>query len=270
VADESLTYVWERDRSALVWVPAGEFTMGHAPKAFLRTSVGLRHNLSDRPSPTGVRVRLTRGVFMGKYEVTWEQWDRYCAAVSKKPDSRLFDERFEWFARGTVTSIKTEDWFAPDDHPAAGTSWIDAKAYCDWAGLRLPTEAEWARAARGDTAHVYVWGDTFDATACNAAVENEFPFTSPVGAFPRDRSPFGCFDMNGNVSERVADYSGPTPAGPLTDPTGGPATEKHRVARGGNWAYRVPALLATAYRDIQPPESHGRRWGFRVALSPSR
>jgi len=87
------------------------------------------------------------------------------------------------------------------DQPVTGVTWDDAAAYCAWAGGRLPTETEWEKAARGTAGQLYAWGDEYDPDA--AHLSGDLPL--PVASYPRDKSPYGAFDMGGNVSEWVAD-----------------------------------------------------------------
>jgi eukaryotic-like serine/threonine-protein kinase len=258
-------YLWERDGSEFVWVPPGEFTMGRSPKTLFKTG-SLSSGLDERGGAARVRVRLTRGVFMGVYEVTWKQWDRFCRATGRALSNRIYAERFMRNDAVGLTAIAVEPWTAGDDHPASAVTWGEARAYCRWAGLRLPTDAEWERAARGDTMSVYPWGDEFDPTACNANLNDGSLFTSPVGTFRRDRSPYGCFDMVGNVSEMVADRYHPLAHEPQLDPTG-PSEGEDGVVRGGCWVYSVPQLLTISGREKRMLTLPTQRMGFRVALS---
>jgi len=185
------------------------------------------------------------------------------------------------------------DWAHPDgpqsdvedrwDHPVVHTSWDDAQAYCKWAGMRLPTEAEWECAARGGLVQKrFVWGDEFSPggqTMCNI-FEGRFPVentaedgyvgTAPVDAFPANG--FGLRNMAGNVWEWCNDWFHPTfhRSGSRTDPEG-PLTGEARVMRGGSYLchdsycdrYRVSA------RSSNAPESSSGNLGFRVAGDPS-
>ena len=169
------------------------------------------------------------------------------------------------------------------DHPAVHVSWADAVAYSEWAGARLPTEAEWEYAARGGLAQKrYVWGDDFapdGRTMCNI-FEGQFPLentaedgyvgTAPVDAFPTNG--FGLANMAGNVWEWCADWFDTSfhRDGPRTDPQG-PPTGDARVMRGGSYLchdsycnrYRVAA------RSSNTPDSSTGNLGFRVAAHPA-
>jgi formylglycine-generating enzyme required for sulfatase activity len=268
-ATERGTYGWERDGSLLVWVPGGTFSMGQTDDALVDPSGWSRDK--DQAGATRVQVTLTRGVFVGREEVSWAQWGAYCAATGRQPPSRVFatlHRRSD--STGNMEQTPVDDpWTAKDEHPVVGFSYADVQGYLEWAGLRLPTEAEWERAARGERSQRYVWGDEFDEAAASGAGRDRWPFTSPGGNFPRDASPYGCLDMAGNVSEFVSDEYAPRPAGPLTDPTG-PARGEGRVLRGSNHTYSIPVLFEIAYRAKAYDDGHASpAWGFRVALSPA-
>ncbi|MFW2383558.1 MAG: formylglycine-generating enzyme family protein [Acidimicrobiales bacterium] len=165
------------------------------------------------------------------------------------------------------------------DHPVIHVSWNDASAYCAWAGVRLPTEAEWEKAARGGLVQKqFVWGDEFSPggrTMCNI-FEGSFPAvntaedgyvgTAPVDAFPANG--FGLHNVAGNVWEWCSDWfhTGFHASGPRTDPQG-PTSGEAKVMRGGSYLchdsychrYRVSA------RSSNTPDSSGGNLGFRVA-----
>jgi sulfatase modifying factor 1 len=156
--------------------------------------------------------------------------------------------------------------WSKQDHPIVEVSWNDAKAYCNWAGDRLPTEAEWEKAVRGTDGRKYPWGDTFDTSKLQCSKENwaDADGTSPVGTFLDGASPYGVLDLAGNVCEWCMDWNTydywMTDRG--VDPQG-PASGERRIVRCGGWEARDPEFFRAAYRISQPPSSPDAWYGFR-------
>jgi formylglycine-generating enzyme required for sulfatase activity len=155
-------------------------------------------------------------------------------------------EEYARFAKMTKRSLPKIEVFEDDqskllqsEFAAMSMSWDEATAYCKWAGKRLPTEAEWEKAGRGEGRRKYAWGDTARTGRANANLdgsEDGYRYLAPPGSFEAGRSPYGIYDMTGNVAEWVADsydehyYQ----KAPFRDPKG-PDRADLKVVRGGSW-----------------------------------
>ena len=151
------------------------------------------------------------------------------------------------------------------DHPVVQVSWFGAEAYCAWSGLRLPSEIEWEKAARGPQGSRYPWGDEWDATKCRHSGNKGSERTCGVWDYPDGVSGYGVYNMSGNVLEWCSDWydaaAYPRYArGDLTRPASG----QYRVVRGGSWSCDGPSYLRAAYRYYgRDPSLRGSYYGFR-------
>jgi formylglycine-generating enzyme required for sulfatase activity len=176
-----------------------------------------------------VREVLIRTFWMDQVEVTNGMYNLCVQSGDCRPPMQLrSDNREEYFGN-------------PDfqDYPVVYVTWSDANAYCQWAGRRLPTEAEWERAARGDDKRNYPWGDE-PPNEYNSNSQNFVSDTSRVGSYAEGASPFGILDMGGNVWEWVADryrpdYYGRSPAENPAGPAEDEVFNSMRVIRGGSF-----------------------------------
>lgn len=207
------------DGREMVLIADGPFTMGS--------------NDGD-PDEMPEHQAFLNAYYMDKKEVTQAEYERYVKMTKR---GKAFVPVFE----DDISKIQGPDL------PAMGMSWTDADAYCKWAGKRLPTEAEWEKAARGETKRKYAWGDQFETGRANLnGNEDGFQYLAPPGAFESGRSPYGLYDMTGNVAEWVADtydehYYRKTPYQNPPGPEGG----DHKVIRGGSWRETPPNARLT-------------------------
>ena len=228
------------DRS-MVLVPAGEFTMG---------SVG------GDPDEQPVHKVYVGAFFMDKHQLTVGSYARFL-------DATHHDSPPEW----TVMNKP-----ANQTRPVANVDWAEADAYCKWAGKRLPTEAEWEKAARGTDGRTYPWGNEpptrFHANAGKEVWGNHSAL-APVGTLEGGKSPYGVYDMAGNVWEWVSDWYDQEyyQLSPPQNPSG-PRKGSHKVVRGGSWGSGGILDLRSADRETHLPSFRGFGTGFRCAKSP--
>jgi formylglycine-generating enzyme required for sulfatase activity len=225
------------DGAEMVWVSPGTFRMGSGDGAE-----------DERPMHT---VRFTSGFWMYRNEVTNAQWNRFLAANPEHPRPKY----------GHVARLTRPE------QPAVAISWEDAQAYCRWARVRFPTEAEWEYAARGADGRRYPWGNWEpDGTLAVFYRSISLGHPAPIGGRPAGASPFGILDMAGNVWEWCADWYGPYAAGTQVNPTG-PVSGVKRVLRGGGWINEMEKLRATV-RGYGKPTRRSGHVGLRPACDP--
>jgi len=219
----------------MVLVPAGPFLMGSD---------------ADDPDEAPQHEVDLPAFEIDLFEVTNAQFAAFVEATGYQTDAEKGGEA-GW--RGFYAEGK-------DNHPVVKVSWNDAVAYCQWLGKRLPTEAEWEKAARGTDGRVYPWGNEWDASRLNS-YQSGYRGTTPVGSFAEGASPYGVFDMAGNVWEWTADWYLPYPGSGYQDPYFG---EKNRVTRGGGW-FEEPPQVRTSNRNCTTPTAANDDLGFRCA-----
>jgi len=240
-----------------VTIPAGSFLMGAQKKN--RSEPNYDPEAQERESPVH-EVEL-KAYQLGRYPVTVEDYQRFME------DDGYQNERW-WKAGGFGQRSEPGRWEEQSEHPnrpVVGVSWYEAAAYCAWAGVRLPTEAEWERAARGTEGWEYPWGhEPPDPSRANYR-ETKVGRPSPVGLFPLGATPEGIQDLAGNVWEWIADWYAPDYYGksPRENPQG-PRRGEGRVVRGGCW-FVGSRVLRAAYRYWDVPEDRYDVQSFRCA-----
>jgi len=243
----SKEFINNRDGARMVYIPEGEFLMG-SPDGEGRDDNRPQHK-----------------VYLDAYhiyqcEVTSGQFEHFVEETGYQPQVG--------FRRYAVPER--------EGHPVVEVTWNDAEAYCRWAGGRLPTEAEWEKAARGTDGRRYPWGDIWDKSKCNWYKSPRFAGmadmcegrgTLPSGTFPEGASLYGCMDMAGNVWEWCLDwYDADYYRAGITQNPAGPSSGEFRVVRGGSWFDDNSFILCCYVRVGIQPEAWDDNYGFRVCF----
>ncbi len=266
------------DGMPMVYVPAGDFWMGSEGDP-------------DAAADEAPRHRISLGAFwIDRTEVTRAMFARFVQATEYETVAEQLGGT-HGFVGGEFNAIPGGSWrrphgpdgpaSPPDDHPVVAVGWRDATAYCQWAGRRLPTEAEWECAARGWDGLRYPWGEALvDGTRANLAdrnaglrwahpeIDDGFAETAPVGHYPAGASPFGALDMAGNAWEWVGDWYDPAyyaASAAARDPRG-PDGGDSRALRGGGYSDDA-AHLRSARRSKDDLDYSSIDGGFRCALT---
>ena len=221
-------------KAQLVALPAGSFLMGSADTA------------PDRAPVHKVSLAAFK---MGRTPVTVGMFQEFCKATNKK-----------------MPKPPAWDWIP--DHPMVNVSWDEAKAMADWAGMRLPTEAEWEYAACGGEAYpIFPWGDTYKDELSWSSVKEQRDKTAPVSRTSNTFvNAFGLSDMAGNVFQWCFDWYDPKyyASSPEENPQG-PTTGKDKILRGASWySYTTSTSFRCAGRAWSHPAGRGDSDGFRL------
>jgi formylglycine-generating enzyme required for sulfatase activity len=263
--------VSEIDNMEMIYITGGEFIMGTEDIEAQRILEGNGRQYPETPMH---KVTLD-GFWIDKFEVTNGQYAKCVESGACEPAKQ-----------NNAIFAGDEYYTSPEyaNYPVINVTWYKARAYCAWAGRRLPTEAEWEKAARGTDGRKYTWGNepvssdvaNFCDKYCTARYPNPkfndgFPETAPVGSFPKGASPYGVMDMAGNVWEWTSSIPMPYPYNP-TDGREAKQDVKYdskwpeRVWRGGTWTNGYSWLRASLrYRSVA--NYWNNNLGFRCAAS---
>jgi len=229
-----------KEPNPMVKVPQGEFTMGS----------------NNRLPDEGPEHKVTlKSYWIDKYEVTNLQYKQFIDATKRRSPDHF---RSRTFPQGK------------GDHPVVYVTWHDAKAYCEWAGKRLPTDAEWEKAARGTDGRWFPWGNDFDINKVNSPVRWQnlkLPAgTTPAGSFPEGASPYGAHDLSGNAWEWVDSWYTQYPGNTTPSENYG---EQYKQLKGGSWydcSYYQCGISAPVFnRSYFNPTVKNDSFGFRCA-----
>lgn len=241
---------WEKDGTSMVLLPAGSFEMGD-------------HFGEGAADELPVHQVELDAFYMDRYEVTIGQYKRF---LKETASGTLPDQTPNWIAEKAIVLAQKGvqqlvGFTTPtDNHPVVGVTFNNAEAYAQWAGKRLPTEAEWEYAARGGlVGKRYVWGNQPPAgTDCNFTgsfvgeqADDGYLYIAPVGSY--DANGYGLYDMAGNVWEWCADwYSDNYYAGSASDNPKGPEAGTERVLRGSGWSSYLQHLRLSRRLKLSP------------------
>ncbi|MBM4442986.1 MAG: formylglycine-generating enzyme family protein [Candidatus Rokubacteria bacterium] len=259
------------DGAEVLLVPAGEFVMGSTPRES-EAFVDACKAWGDREVP---KHRVSLDAFhIDRHEVTNALFECFVRATNHRTTAEREGTGWVYALKGSTwewQKIRGATWQQPNgpgsqaraNDPVVQVSWHDAAAYCRWAGRRLPTEAEWEKAARGTDERRFPWGETWEAAKANG--DMAMRAFLPVGSYADGASPYGALDMAGNVAEWVADWFGAAyyQQSPAKNPTG-PKSGDRRVLRGGSWD-DYPVYLRTTFRNESPADYRVNVVGFRCA-----
>jgi len=232
----------------MVWIKDGAFTMGS------------QNGLSKTQPPHEVYLNA---FYIDQYEVTTARYAKFLESTEQGQPRPL---PMSW------EQVNLSD---DGDRPVTGVTWTAADAYCRWVSKRLPSEAEWEKAARGADGRTYPWGNeepTFKLANYDKPVAYNFYSDSlrPVDSYEAGKSPYGAYDMAGNVWEWVADWYDPAyyEKSPAKNPTG-PGTGTDKVLRSSGWAVETP-MVRIFTRVKSDPFIRNESTGFRCAMSAPR
>lgn len=246
--------------SPQVPIPEGMFLMGTNRRDDIRHSLEMHYDDTEFPQ----RHIWVDGFSMDRYEVNLGEYLAFLLTTNRPVSQEL---------RGLIWHLISVH-FIPDQAlaswPALYITWEEANAFCEHHNKRLPSEAEWEKAARGESARIFPWGEmdpTADLAVFGQYHVHEIPLVATVDSFEDGQSIYKVLHLAGNIAEWVNDWLGPDyyPIMPEKNPPG-PKTGRYKVVRGGSWKSR-PVMLRAATRGGAFPEERSANIGFRCAQS---
>jgi formylglycine-generating enzyme required for sulfatase activity len=276
------TIISDKDSMKLLYVPAGKFSMGS-------------DNGGGDEKP--VHTVFLDAFWIDQTEVTNAMFAKFVDETGYITDAEKTRISYV-YQDGSWKLVDGANWAHPfgvdsntskiPDYPVVHVSWNDANAYCLWVNRRLPTEAEWEKSASWDEKkeqkYAYPWGNNFNGALLNFCDKNcsfsradqtsddSYEYTSPVGSYLGGASPYGVYDLAGNISEWVADWYGEfyysSSSSSSSNPLG-PASGQYRVLRGGSWS-NFYYDVRSEYRNALVPGDASNVVGFRCAMSASK
>ncbi|MBC7173625.1 MAG: SUMF1/EgtB/PvdO family nonheme iron enzyme, partial [Polyangiaceae bacterium] len=259
---------------AIVWIPSGASIRGSDA-----SDVGFALALCLLSSPGGSLERICRDDLFIEEMPARAIWTSAYGIDAREVTHAAYQRCVQASVCTPPRVASPDARLALPDHPVSGVTALEAETYCSFVGGRLPTEAEWERAARGDSRppHRFPWGRAYSERLANHGQIGERPdgidgyrYAAPVGSFPDGASPFGVLDMAGNVWEWTADRfeRGGYATGPSVDPRGADSSNG-RVVRGGSWR-SSPITLRVSHRVPVPETLSAPDLGFRCAHDARR
>jgi formylglycine-generating enzyme required for sulfatase activity len=275
------------DGMTMLYIPAGEFSMGYQD---------YDPSLQMYQMQFPLHMVYLASYWIDETEITNQMFTKFIDETKYVTDAEKNGYGIVALPQVYWQKVNGASWEKPrgpdsniselENHPVVQISWNDANAYCLWAGRRLPTEAEWEKAARGFDMRLYPWGnskptgelanlpdikfaDYIKIDFITSEIDDGYTFTAPVGSYPDGASPFGVLDMAGNVWEWVNDWFGEDyiSDSPMQNPIGPSSGEVH-IIRGASWDVYYGDMAVN--RQIDWPNASSASLGFRCAFSDEK
>jgi formylglycine-generating enzyme required for sulfatase activity len=260
-SNQAATWTSPVDSKVMVRVPAGQFRIGTDSAQATRLNHDFGLNAASLADEMPAVSASLPEFYIDQTPVTNAEYKRFLDAHPERPVPFLGDDLAAAFNWDKVTRLYPA---GREQYPVVLVTWQDAAAYCAWAGKRLPSEAEWEKAARGTDGRIWPWGNQWDPTRLNS-VEGHKGDLVPAGQYPAGSSPYGALDMTGNIWQWTSSLDKPYPY-QAADGREDPNAAGARITRGGSWLFGA-AITRTATRNRLAPLDAVLSVGFRCARS---